>query len=211
MIVSHRHQFVFFAVPRTGTHAIRAALQPHLGPGDWQQQTLTAQLRLPVPELAKVRHGHIGLREAEAELPVAVSRDYFKFAVVRNPYDRFVSACAFMHRRNRAYVGNETFFRHDALHRQKEHMLIRPQVELLVDAGGRLGMDYIGRYETLDESFREICSRAGLPETTLARVNSSVHAPYPTCYDDRLAKAVADFYGADFNLLGYPTALPAGA
>ena len=28
MIVSHRHRFVFFAVPRTGTHAVRTALQP---------------------------------------------------------------------------------------------------------------------------------------------------------------------------------------
>ena len=28
MIVSHRHRFVFFAAPRTGAHAVRAALQP---------------------------------------------------------------------------------------------------------------------------------------------------------------------------------------
>ena len=30
MIISHAHRFIFFAVPRTGTHALRAALQPHL-------------------------------------------------------------------------------------------------------------------------------------------------------------------------------------
>ena len=27
MIVSHRHRSIFFAVPRTGAHAVRAALQ----------------------------------------------------------------------------------------------------------------------------------------------------------------------------------------
>ena len=39
MIVSHRYKFVFIAVPRTGSHAIRAALQPDLGPDDWQQDS----------------------------------------------------------------------------------------------------------------------------------------------------------------------------
>ena len=29
MIVSHRHRFIFFAVPRTGSHAVRVALQPY--------------------------------------------------------------------------------------------------------------------------------------------------------------------------------------
>ena len=208
MIVSHEHRFVFFAVPRTGSHAIRAALQPHLGTDAWQQQSLTAQLRFPVPQLARIGHGHITLQEMQAHLPERFWRTYFKFAIVRNPFDRFVSACAFLYSRSPVYRGNETFFRHDALRRFGHQMLIRPQVELLVDASGRLGMDFIGRYETLDESFGQICRTVGLPELKLARVNSAEHPPWATCYDGRLSKAVADFYCKDFNLLGYPNRLP---
>ena len=49
MIVSHRHRFVFFAVPRTATHAVRAALADTLGPKDWRQEALTERVALPVP------------------------------------------------------------------------------------------------------------------------------------------------------------------
>ena len=97
MIVSHRHRFIFFAVPRTGTHAIRTALGPVLGDDDWQQQSLTAEVRMPVAALARFNHGHLTLRQVQASLPSTVWRDYFKFAFVRNPYDRFVSVCATSH------------------------------------------------------------------------------------------------------------------
>ena len=207
MIVSHRHRFVFFAQPRTGSHAVRAALQPVLGKEDWQQQALTAQLRLPVAALARIGHGHISLRQARAHLPPEVCRDYFKFAIVRNPYDRFVSACAFLYRTNPVYRGNEAYFRNDALTSLADHMLIRPQADLLIDDSGRLGMDYIGRYETLDDSFGTASRLAGLPELTLPRLNASDHAPYRTCYDGPLSRAVADFYRRDFELLGYPDTL----
>ena len=104
MIVSHRHRFIFFAVPRTGTHAIRTALRGCLGPDDWQQQSLTERVRLPVPALARIGHGHVTLRQLRACLPEAVCRDYFKFACVRDPYERFVSACAMLNRRNPGYA-----------------------------------------------------------------------------------------------------------
>ena len=94
MIVSHRHRFIFFAVPRTGTHAVRAALQPFPGPDDWQQKELLGRVRSPLPTLRRMEHGHITLRQARAHLPEAVWRTYFKFAFVRNSCDRFVSACA---------------------------------------------------------------------------------------------------------------------
>ena len=209
MIVSHRHRFIFFAEPRAGSHAVRAALQPCLGAEDWQQQALTAQLRLPVPGLARIGHGHVTLRQVRACLPRDVWEGYFKFAVVRNPYDRFVSVCAFLNRDNPVYPGNEMFFRKDAMRRGKSrrHMLMRPQVELLVDEKGRLGMDFIGRYETLDESFARACRMAGLPKLKLSRVNASEHAAYPACYDEALLEAVTDFYREDFELLHYPEGL----
>ena len=211
LIISHRHRFIFFAQPRTGGHSIRAALQPHLGPEDWQQQALTAQLRLPVPKLAAIGHGHIALRQVQACLPERLWRDYFKFTVVRNPYDRFVSVCAFLQRDNPLFPGNEMFFLRDAIQRKsvRRRTLMRPQVELLQDASGRLGMDHIGRYETLDESFSQACRLAGLPELELPRVNASRHPAWRACYDAPLLEAVRAFYRRDFELLGYPNRLRA--
>ena len=208
MIVSHRHRFVFFAVPRTGTHAVRTALRAFLGDEDWQQQSLTEQIRLPVPALARIGHGHLTLRQVRANLRETLWRDYFKFAFVRNPYDRFVSACAMLNRRNPDYVGRETAFMKRAIQvrRFQQRALVRPQRDMLVDGAGELGMDFIGRYESLQESFGEACQRIGIPEQRLAQSNATEHRDYRTYFDDELLRLVNDFYRRDFDSLGYEVA-----
>lgn len=212
MIVSHRHRFIFFAVPRTGTHAIRTALAPLLGDDDWQQQSLTEVVRSPVPDLARIGHGHISLRQAQAFLP-AETRDYFKFAFVRNPHDRFVSACAMLNKRNPGYRGAETAFMKRALAfaRFRQRILIRPQVEMLAASNGSIGMDFVGRFETLQESFAEACRRIGIAAVDLEHSNASAHGVYTTYYDDELLARITDLYRRDFDEFGYDVVATAEA
>lgn len=212
MIISHRHRFIFFAVPRTGTHAIRTALGPKLGDADWQQQTLTEVVRIPVPALARIGHGHVSFRQLRAHFPKE-ARDYFKFAVVRNPYDRFVSACAMLNKRNPTYRGDETAFMKRALGfpRFRARVLVRPQWEMLTDDGDELRMDFVGRYETLQQSFDEVCRLIGLPTVTLEPSNASKHGVFPSYYDDELLCRVTDLYRKDFQYFGYETATTAEA
>ena len=58
MIISHRHQFLFFAVPKTGTHAVREALREHMGDEDLEQAGLFVkkrqQIRLLRQQFAEV-------------------------------------------------------------------------------------------------------------------------------------------------------------
>lgn len=211
MIVSHRHRFIFFAVPRTASHAIRAALGPFLGDEDWQQEALRLQVASPIPALARLGHGHVTVRQARSSLPAAVWRSYFKFAVVRNPFDRYVSVCAMLNKRNPGYVGNERTFMKRALGvvRFQRRVLVRPQAELLVGDSGSVELDFVGRYEELSACFAEACQRIGLAGAPLDVHNAAEHCSYPDYYDDELAQAVAAFYARDFALFGYPTTLSA--
>ena len=208
LIVSHRHRFVFLAVPRTATHAVRAALTPLLGEEDWQQAALFGRSHSPVPALARIGHGHISARQAQANLAPSVWRSYFKFAVVRDPYDRYVSVCAMLNKRAPAYPGNETTFMKRALAtpRFRARVLVRPQVRLLEDDAGRLAVDFVGRYEALQASFDEVCRRIGVHAPALARVNTTAHRPYPAYYDDELLRAATGFYRDDFTAFGYRSA-----
>ncbi len=208
MIVSHRHRFIFFAVPRTGTHAIRTALRDCLGPDDWEQQSLTERVHLPVPALARVGHGHITFKQVHACLPEAVWRDYFKFACVRDPYARFVSACAMLNKRNPDYGSDETGFMKRALRvrRFRERALVRPQWDMLANERGELGMDFVGRYETLQRSFDEACRRIGIATSPLSRSNATEHGAHADYYDAELLGVVTEFYGRDFDAFGYDRA-----
>lgn len=205
MIISHRHKFVFFAVPKTGTHAIRQALSPHLGPGDWEQQDLFERKRLPIPELAQLRHGHISVRQLQPLLPREQWDGYFKFAFVRNPFDRFVSTCFFLRRNQPGMEQHATVFMKQAIRtsRFRQRILVRPQSDLLTDATGRVALDYVGRFEDLQLSCNEAFERIGLPTADLARRNVSKHEEYSTYYDDDLRRAIVDYYRADFENFGY--------
>ena len=98
MIVSHTKKFIFFAVPKTGTHAVRELLSSHKGPDDWEQQILFGEQLSPIPEIAKIQHGHISAQQIAPYLDKEAWGSYFKFAIVRNPFERFISICFYINR-----------------------------------------------------------------------------------------------------------------
>lgn len=163
------------------------------------------RVALPVPALERLGHGHISLAQAVAHLPASVCRDYFKFAFVRHPFDRFVSVCAMLNRRDPHYPGREQAFMKRALARPRfrARVLVRPQVAMLTTAGGELGMDYVGRFETLQRSFNEVCDRIGLERRVLDVRNAARHGEYRDIFDAELGATVAAFYSEDFARLDY--------
>ena len=205
MIISHKHRFIFFAVPRTATHAVRQALRPYLDEDDWEQQALFGKQSIPVPEVAAIGHGHVSFQQISACLPVETLSSYFKFGFVRNPFDRFVSTCFFLNRHNQRFVGNEVEFMRQAINkvRFRQRVLARPQYRLLTDEHDRLMMDYVGHYETLQESFDEICRQTGLTPSILSRKNASQHQRYECYYDASLKELVVEYYRKDFQFFGY--------
>ena len=65
---------------------------------------------------------------------------------------------------------------------------------------------FVGRYETLQQSFDEVCRLIGLPAATLEPSNASEHGVFPSYYDDELLRRVTDLYHEDFRHFGYATA-----
>ena len=184
---------------------MRQALRAHLGEDDWEQQALFGRQVIPVPDLASIGHGHVSFQQAKAFLPAESVSSYFKFGFVRNPFDRFVSTCFFLNRRNPGFSGNEAEFMHTAISniRFRQRVLVSPQYRLLTDDNDTLMMDYVGRYETLQESFDYICRQIGLAPAELSVRNSSRHRHYKCYYDETLKLSVAEFYRKDFELFGY--------
>ena len=142
MIISHKHRFIFFAVPKTATHAIRQVLAPHLDEDDWQQQALFGKDQLPIPALAAIEHGHLSVRDVLPHLSADIWRDYFKFAFVRNPFDRFVWTCFFLFRKDPRFAQSATLNMTRALNRFKfrARVLVQPHSSLLTGTGGDLEM-----------------------------------------------------------------------
>jgi len=205
MIVSHRHRFIFAAVPKTGTHSVRIAVREHLADDDMEQVGLFITKQFPFEDLAAVRHGHLGLRQVRPYLGEETFASYFKFAFVRNPFDRFVSYCAFMTRNRDVFQDTPQVVMEHLLFNEppEKHILFQPQHTVLTDEDGRLLTDMIGRVEEMQASYDAICERIGIPSRTLDLVNSSRRGDYRHYYNQALIDGVAMRYGRDLELFGY--------
>lgn len=205
MIISERHEFIFVAVPKTGTHSVRRALRPHLGERDLEQVRLFEEKTFPVPALARLRHGHISLEQVRPFIKPETFDSYFKFAFVRNPFDRFVSYCSFMTREQKAFERDpKDVMRHFiATAPSNRHILFRPQHKFVSGPDGSLVADYVGRVEQMQQSYDEIARRIGIESAELGRVNATKRRDYRDYYTPALVDGVAALYARDLELFGY--------
>lgn len=205
MIISHRHRFIFVAVPKTGTHSVRHALRTHLGRDDLEQARLFVEKALPWPELARVGHGHLSFAEVRPFMGEEAFASYLKFAFVRNPFARFVSYCAFATSRDGAFERDpKAVMRHFLFDAPPHHhMVFRPQHTFLTGADGALQADMLGKVEVMQASYDAITARIGVATAPLERVNASRHGDWREYYDAELIGGVERHYGRDLELFGY--------
>ena len=88
MIISHKHQFIFVKTKKTAGSTLEKLLYPHLGEFD----IITGSERDGTPRKnTSSNNGHMSWRQIEAAYP-REWREYYKFTIERNPWDKVVSS-----------------------------------------------------------------------------------------------------------------------
>ena len=143
--------------------------------------------------------------------PVGAYQDYFKFAFVRNPWDRLVSCW-----RNKVVDNNHFDFSEAELTVMREFSNFvdfvsglntencDPHLRLqcrLIDLNQ---IDYLGRLESIDRDLFEIFRILDIPLMDIQRKNvSSGKNPYWYYYDNELVEKVYQIYRRDIQIFGY--------
>jgi hypothetical protein len=141
---------------------------------------------------------------------------YFKFTFVRNPWDRLYSAYNYLKnggwdendRRwaEQHWAGIDSFeqFVLEWLtpERLNSHLHLRPQHYFLLDWRGKVLVDYLGYFETINDDFAAIASRVK-PAATLEHTNASPRGGYQEAYSQKAKEKVAALYKRDIDLFGY--------
>lgn len=207
MIVSFSRQALFVAIPKTATHAIRAAWRPALARTDWEQCIRYGRRAFPVPALARIGHGHLGYEDVAPFLLPGQWDAMFSFAVMRDPVDRFLSAARFRYRKTDAMrtdpLGTMKRDLGEAM-RGEPQTILRPQNGFVCDRDGAVRVTRILRHETLARDFAAIAPRLGLASAALPRVNVSPPDTSEDMLDAELRGMIGAFYARDFALLARP-------
>lgn len=149
-------------------------------------------------------------------------RRYLKFAFVRNPWDRLLSAYSYLTGRGgpleapgerwaRANLAHYPDFESFVLslrdrrtrRRIVNYVGLRPQLSWLVLPGSsKVEVDFLGRFERLSEDYARLADRLGVTEP-LPFKNASRHQSYKHAYSAEMRQIVAELYEADISAFGY--------
>ena len=216
-MIAHNLKAIFIHITKTAGSSIEVALNE-------VEQRDDGAIDPATGDFVKVITGeekHMTARAVQDFVSDDVWKTYYKFSVVRNPFDRFHSLWW-----NGRYVGKRhslTFpeFTNYALHRTlkgrlmnlrkgewKVHQRFRPQAWWLRSHNGEMEMDQVLRFEAVDEGFAQLARKLGLPSEELPKVLMKNRRPesrsyYADDYDDNTRAIVTDFYRDDLELFGY--------
>lgn len=128
---------------------------------------------------------------------------FFKFSFVRNPWDWQVSLYHYILDRPKNPGYEETkkmgSFRNFVFSREK---LSFTQTSCLVDESGNLLVDFVGKFENLDQDFQSICHKVDI-SASLPHINKSKRTDYQDYYDAETRDLTARLYAEDIERFGY--------
>jgi hypothetical protein len=154
---------------------------------------------------------HHTIPEMQQIIPAEVWERAFKFAIVRNPWDRMASYYRFMKRKAAEKFGREDFPDFDRwLSEVLENPDLyntnyQPQAAWLYNEEGDLLVDYVGRFEDLDEAYQHICQALDVDvPPDLRHINSSQYTgSYRDFYTEESQALVSRICARDLEYFNY--------
>jgi hypothetical protein len=200
-MISADQRWIFVHIQKTGGNAVRSALGVTLNDA----------------------HKHFFARELRQVYGEAAWASCFKFAFVRNPWDRLVSWWSmidngrdpsgatpppnnffgYVLRNSRSFEEFILRCTDEIIDSDGRKHIFRNQLDYLVDDDGTIIVDFIGRFERLQDDFDQVTARLGLGNVILPRTNVSQHGAYVDYYTPATAAAIGRLYARDIETFGY--------
>ncbi|MGB0508190.1 MAG: sulfotransferase family 2 domain-containing protein [Pikeienuella sp.] len=229
LLISHRYQFIFLKTHKTAGTSVEVALEHLCAPPGVETGMHYRDQHVSEAGIIGARGGaaqsadwrnHMSARAIRTKVGRQVWNRYYRFSIIRNPYDRMVSMFwSRMEKPDRVVLRSAPF----ATVKSRFHQWLAAQGTSnnlnKLTIGPRLCVHYVLRYEHLAEDFADLTSELegapiSLPRLKTNRRKRTEH--WRDYYDDQAKKHVKRsaafelaFFGYDFD--GGPSDLSSGA
>ena len=228
MLLSHAHQFIYTKTVKTAGTSVEIYFEDACSPsgvridrGHHIDETITPMgvigYRGSNPT-GRVWYNHMPAKQICALVGEAVWNNYFKFCVIRNPFDKVVSFWWQIVNAKFAYPYKEEDFaqvRSDFSRWCVSHVSdATDRDKYLID--DKVSMDCFIRYESLADEVKRVCQRVGYPfePDRLGRYKGDYRAvsrPFAEYYDKQSIAAVEAVFGWELTYFGYGRPSETGA
>lgn len=191
-MISHTHKFIFIHIPKTGGTSIEKVLSRY-------QTNNESRLHIP-----------LGYYDD------SLYRDYYKFAFVRNPWEKLVSQYFFTQKLKekrglppynksfKEFILEITGWSKGFVNFKNYKPWKNPwQLPWIYDNNNNVGIDFIGRFENLQQDFKKVCHQLNLDIYKLPTLNNVAREDYQHYYDNNTIETVREMYSDDINRFNY--------
>lgn len=207
-MISHDHRCIFVHIPKTGGSSVEDAIW---GPDRSTRTTDDLWMGAVAPHRNKYQTGglqHLLATQIRTEVGGDVFDSYYRFAFVRNPWDKAVSQFVYLKTRPdllrymglRRWVGFEKYL--EAIPNQP-HVQAYEQWRFLLDDDGELLVDFVGRFERLSDDFAVVRDQLGIEADLPHAMRSAKRKPTSAYYTPRTVDMVAELYARDIEMFDY--------
>jgi len=231
LIISNSKRFIFIHIHKTGGTSITYALDPLCCAGDivlgaTDHGELLQKNYFERFSVSK----HASVIEVTNSMGVDNWNKYFSFAFIRHPFDRAISWYKFARRivenigekdfpqtkaRGKEWILNKYFSKAYIESKQNktffsgfirsEHFITgygtKPQIDYVKNKNGDIGVDFIGRTETLYDDMKIVNKKIGIKFLSIPVINKSPSDSFKINEDDYMY--LYDFYKIDFEAFGF--------
>jgi len=198
MPISHKYKAIFVHIPKTAGTSIEKAMNIRK-----IDESILRSHKLVDIKGVKYAPQHFTsniLKRHKITKPYWDS--YFKFAIVRHPYSRVLSEYFWVFKQLNEFDSNHfsVFLDSYYLNINSDHKLSQYEY-LTID--GELAVDYVGKFENLDESFEIIKNKIDL-EANLPKIQvSNNKTDYLKLLTKEQKQKIFEIYKDDFTFFGY--------
>lgn len=198
MLISHRYRFIYTKTVKTAGTSVESYFERFCMPeGEWQPAHFRDEYESPTGVIGfrgrRAAQGHKWYNHMPAELirqyvGVDVWNSYFKFCVIRDPFEKAISAFEHFGQTHSIPRGREglrfrlRYWSYTAEQRRFLHWLTVHGPVIDRDKymiGAAFCLDDVVRYESLEADLERICDRIGVPwnPSQLPRYKSEIRRP----------------------------------
>ena len=216
MVISNNKKFIFIHIYKTGGNSVSSLLLPYARKREkFSQKWISRYIINRINKLLRLNdQGNKwinGIRKHATALEIKDCigdkkfAEYFKFTIVRNPYDFLVSLYHYIkqspNHRNYQTVNSLTF-KEFIINETKNNCHL--QSDFITNNDGKLIVDYVGKLEHIDYSLSHVSRKLNIPKKNIPDSNKSErNSDEMNYYDVELLEIVNKYFKKDFELLGY--------